>query len=97
MRREALAISGNCGPTPLQNSLMPPPVPVLSTLGVLNWPARPNCSATVVVKGYTVDEPTTLMESRADCASAGVFRAPASVAASERARILRVTVYCLRL
>jgi hypothetical protein len=30
---------------------MPPPVPVLSTLGVLNLLARPNCSATVVVKG----------------------------------------------
>src|SRR5690606_24337894 len=51
MRREALATSGYWGPTPLQKSLMPPPVPVLSTLGVLNLPCRPNCSATVVVKG----------------------------------------------
>ena len=54
-------MSGCCTPTPLQKSLMPPPVPVLSTLGVLNLPARPNCSATVVVKGYTVEEPTMLM------------------------------------
>src|SRR5688572_11654298 len=93
MRREALATSGNCGPTPLQNSLMPPPVPVLSTLGVLNLPPRPNCSATVVVNGYTVEEPTTLMESRADWASAGVASAPTTTAANEETRILRVTVF----
>ena len=49
---------------------MPPPVPVLSTFGVLNLPPRPNCSATVVVNGYTVDEPTMVMESRADWACA---------------------------
>jgi len=51
MRREAFTTSACCGPTPLQNSLMPPPVPVLSTFGVLNRPCRPNFSATVVVKG----------------------------------------------
>ena len=83
-------MSGNCGPTPLQNSLMPPPVPVLSTLGVLNLPPRPNCSATVVVKGYTVDEPTMVMESRADWALA-VGPGAEMLAASEEIRILRVT------
>src|SRR5687767_11543668 len=93
MRREAFATSGNCGPTPLQNSLMPPPVPVLSTFGVLNLPARPNCSATVVVNGYTVEEPTMLMESRADWASAAVLRAPARAMASDVMRILRVTCF----
>ena len=61
MAREALAMSGNWAPTPSQNNLMPPPVPELSTLGVLNLPPLPNCSATVVVKGYTVDEPTMEM------------------------------------
>ena len=85
-------MSGNCGPTPLQKSLMPPPVPVLSTLGVLNWPWRPNCSATVVVNGYTVDEPTMVMESRADCACAVTLMAPMTAAAREEIRILRVTV-----
>ena len=76
-------MSGNCGPTPLQNSLMPPPVPVLSTFGVLNLPPRPNCSATVVVNGYTVEEPTMLMESRADWACAVPLMAQTMPAASE--------------
>jgi hypothetical protein len=92
MRRDALAMSGNCGPTPLQKSLMPPPVPVLSTFGVLNLPPRPNCSATVVVNGYTVDEPTMLMESRAACACAVPLRAQTMPAASEEMRMVRVTV-----
>src|SRR5687768_15101241 len=93
MRREALATSGNCGPTPLQNSLMPPPVPVLSTFGVLNFPPRPNCSATVVVNGYTVEEPTMLIESRAACACAVLLMAQTMPAASEEIRMLRATVY----
>jgi hypothetical protein len=59
--RDAFATSGNCGPTPLQNNLIPPPVPVDSTFGVLNFPARPNCSATVVVNGYTVEDPTAVI------------------------------------
>ena len=49
--REALETSGVASPTPSQNSLKPPPVPVDSTTGVLNWPILPNCSATAVVKG----------------------------------------------
>src|SRR5262245_24508643 len=84
-------MSGNCGPTPLQNSLMPPPVPVLSTFGVLNLPARPNCPATVVVNGYTVDEPTMLMESRADWALACEPATNMAVVASVVNRVLRVT------
>ena len=35
MRRDAFAMSGVSGPTPAQNSLSPPPVPVDSTTGVL--------------------------------------------------------------
>ena len=45
-------------PTPSQNSLKPPPVPVLSTTGVLNLVVLPNSSATRVENGYTVEEPT---------------------------------------
>src|SRR3982751_2534681 len=90
MRRDAFAMSGNCGPTPLQNSLRPPPVPVLSTLGVLNLPPRPNCSATVVVNGYTVDDPTMLMESRADCAFARALM-PMTAMVSEPMLNLRAT------
>ena len=67
-------------------------MPVLSTLGVLNLPARPNCSATVVVNGYTVDDPTMLMESRADWACAVLPMAQTMPAASVETRMLRVTV-----
>ena len=48
--REALLISGCWTPTPAQNSLKPPPVPVDSTFGVLKLPL-PNASATAVAKG----------------------------------------------
>ena len=51
MRREAFETSGWPTPTPAQNSLKPPPVPVDSTTGVLPAPDLPNCSATAVVKG----------------------------------------------
>ena len=49
---------------------MPPPVPVNSTTGVLPAPDLPNCSATAVVKGYTVDDPTIRIWSRATAAPA---------------------------
>ena len=52
IRREALATSGCCGPTPPQNRLMPPPVPVDSTIGDwklgLAWAKR---SATATANG----------------------------------------------
>ena len=52
MRREALAASGNCAPRPAHISLIPPPVPVDSTIGAGNSVhLRLNCSATAVVKG----------------------------------------------
>ena len=51
MWREALAKSGVSSPTPEQNSLRPPPVPVDSTTGVFMPVDLPNCSATAVVKG----------------------------------------------
>ncbi len=49
--REALLTSGVFTPTPEQNSLKPPPVPVLSMIGVANLVVRPNSSATRVVNG----------------------------------------------
>jgi hypothetical protein len=49
--RDALVMSGWPTPTPAQNSLKPPPVPVLSMTGVLNFVVLPNCSATTVLKG----------------------------------------------
>jgi hypothetical protein len=54
-------ISGWFAPTPEQNSLAPPPEPVDSIVGVLKVVVLPNFSATVVAKGYTVDEPTILI------------------------------------
>ena len=50
---------------PLQNSFMPPPVPVDSITGVLKPLDWPNFSATMVAKGYTVDDPTIEIWSRA--------------------------------
>ena len=56
MRREALVMSGWSSPTPAQNNFRPPPVPVLSTTGVLK--SLPKYSAAAVANGKTVDEPT---------------------------------------
>ena len=70
MAREASLMSGVSGPTPEQNSLKPPPVPVDSTTGVLNFPPLPSASATVVANGYTVDDPVTWTLSRATAAAA---------------------------
>ena len=78
MRREALAISGYWMPTPAQNSLTPPPVPVLSTTGVLNLVLLPKVSATVAANGNTVEEPTMRMRSRASAAPPRIM--PASAA-----------------
>src|SRR5262245_11501104 len=80
--REALLMSGSSTPTPAQNSLKPPPVPVDSTTGVLNLPALPNCSATAVEKGNTVLEPTMRIWSRA-CA----WPASASIATAASAMV----------
>src|SRR3990170_668720 len=70
MRREAFVASALSSPTPSQKIFMPPPVPVLSTTGVLPAPDLPNCSATAVVNGYTVEEPTMRIWSRANAAQA---------------------------
>jgi len=40
---------------------MPPPEPVLSIFGVFIPVSLPKFSATTVEKGYTVDDPTTLI------------------------------------
>ena len=66
----ALVISGVDGPLPEQNNFKPPPDPVDSMIGVLNpLLALPNVSATTVANGYTVDEPTILIVSRASTGS----------------------------
>ena len=49
--RDAPTMSGVASPTPSQNSLMPPPVPVASTTGALMAPCLANSSATVVENG----------------------------------------------
>src|SRR5262245_43385081 len=85
MARDALLISGSSTPTPAQNSLKPPPVPVDSTTGVLNLPILPNCSATAVEKGNTVLDPTMRIWSRA---SAWPAKASKARAATERVRVL---------
>ena len=61
MALDAFVTEGEFGPIPAQNNFIPPPVPVDSTIGVANLPSLPNLSATTVVKGYTVEEPTTLI------------------------------------
>ena len=43
---------------PAQNNLAPPPEPVLSMTGVLNFVVLPKFSATAVANGNTVEEPT---------------------------------------
>ena len=58
IRREEFVTSGCCTPTPSQNNLMPPPEPVDSTFGVLNFDPLPKRSATAVENGNTVEEPT---------------------------------------
>ena len=45
---DAFVTSGWLTPTPAQNNFIPPPVPVLSITGVLNFPPLPNFSATTV-------------------------------------------------
>ena len=92
MRREALAMSGILRTDAIAEQLDAAAGAGALDLRGLELAARPNCSATVVVKGYTVDEPTMLMESRADCACAVLLRAQTMLAASEEIRILRVTV-----
>ena len=56
--REALATSGVLLPTPAQKAWKPPPVPRLSTRPGCPPVLRANVSATRVVKGKTVEEPT---------------------------------------
>ena len=61
IRRDEFVMSGCSSPTPEQKSLMPPPEPVLSMTGVRKVEVFPNCSATAVANGKTVDEPTIRM------------------------------------
>ena len=77
-------MSGVSSPTPAQNSLMPPPVPVLSTTGVFMPDSWPNCSATAVVNGNTVEEPTMRIWSRAWASRGEGQRAPAAAAVRSR-------------
>jgi hypothetical protein len=77
MRREELAMSGKFCPTPSQNSLMPEPEPLASTIGVGKLELAPNCSATVVENGNTVEDPTM----RISRATAGAATASAATIA----------------
>jgi hypothetical protein len=61
MALDAFVTDGVIIVIPAQNSFIPPPVPVDSTMGVLYPLDLPKRSATTVVNGYTVDEPTTLI------------------------------------
>jgi hypothetical protein len=88
IRRDALVMSGWSTPTPAQNSFMPPPVPVLSMIGVLNLLLRPNSSATAVANGYTVEEPTIRIWSRAAAGAAASISAAAAVI-ERRVRVTR--------
>ena len=75
MGREALLTSGVATPTPAQNSLNPSAVLVDRTDGAGNGPDLAKCSATRVLNGYTVDEPTIVIRSAVsplDCAAASV-------------------------
>src|SRR5687768_4884619 len=80
-------MSGVFSPTPAQNSFMPPPVPVDSTTGVLNLPTLPKLSATAVVKGNTVEDPTMRIWSRAWAAPAVMAR-PATAASATEMRFI---------
>ena len=62
-------------------------VPVDSTTGVLNLPALPKFSATAVVKGNTVEEPTIWIWSRASAAPA-VIASPARAARATDMRFI---------
>ena len=77
-------MSGVSVPTPWQNSFRPPPEPVDSTTGVGLPVVLPNCSATAVAKGKTVDEPTILIWSRAMALPATATAASAATAAVVR-------------
>ena len=80
-------MSGSSIAMPAQNSLSPPPEPVLSTTGVLYPVMRPNSSATAAEKGNTVDEPTIRIWSR-EAAKAPAGASPAARAATAtRAKI----------
>src|SRR3546814_10975473 len=86
--REAPVMSGCCSPTPPQNSCMPPPVPVDSTNGPGNSPARPKYTATAAVHGNTVEEPHIVHWLR-DWAFDAHDRA--TVAAEARRRVICLT------
>ena len=83
IRRDAFVMSGWPVPTPAQNSFSPPPDPVDSTTGVGNSVVLPNCSATAVENGKTVDDPTMRIWSRASAAPATISDATRVVIAGE--------------
>src|SRR5438046_2751798 len=64
--REELAMSMVLSPTPAQKFFRPADEPPDSTIGVLNFGlALPNCSATTLAKGSTVEDPAIWIWSRA--------------------------------
>src|SRR5262245_58237939 len=69
--REELATSILSSPTPAQNCFRPADEPPDSITGVLRLEkVLPNCSATMLAYGRTVDDPATLTWSRAKAAQA---------------------------
>jgi hypothetical protein len=84
MGREELAISMVFSPTPAQKVFRPADEPPDSTIGVLNLGLDlPNCSATTLAKGKTVDEPAIFTWSRACAAPATLSTARVARAAVE--------------
>ena len=77
-------MSGVLSPAPEQNSFRPPPEPVLSTTGVLKFVFLPKRSATAAANGKTVDEPTTLIWSRANANGVDTVDASATAAIAIR-------------
>jgi hypothetical protein len=73
-------MSTRFAPRPSQKIFKPPPVPVDSTTGVLKPAALPNCSATAVEKGNTVDDPTMRIWSRAAAGPQAMTAARAAAA-----------------
>src|SRR5262245_49877034 len=82
--REELAMSIVLGPTPAQKVLRPAEEPPDSTIGDLNWrKVLPNCSATTLAKGSTVEEPATCTWSRANAGPAIATAASAATASED--------------
>ena len=57
--------------------------------------ALPNCSATAVVNGYTVEEPTMRIWSRADAAPANAAKPTAAAVEKAMNLVFTLNLHCL--